>query len=883
MRATTRRAAAQAPARAGTLLAVALAVLLGATAAGMGVLGLAATATVAYLTHDLPDPTQLNGLTFSEPTILYDRQGEVELGRFQEVRREVVEYAQVPRLVLDVTTTAEDRTFWDNPGFDLPAILSAVAENASGTSERGASTITQQLVRARLLPADAVGPGADRYVRKAKEIIQSMRLNDEFPGEPGKERVITAYLNEIFYGHDAYGIAAAARVYFGGENLAKLTPAQAALLAALPKSPSTLDPYRYAVEDSDGRLVVPSDSPPVVRRDWILNNLSTSRWTRLSKAELQAALEEPVVLSGPPRVQFAAGHFSWQVQRQLQAIVGPDVDLKTAGLQVTTTLDWRAQRIAERWVTAAAIVPNLSREDGERLLKELKITSRSLEWIRALRGKDLHNAALVALDYRTGDVLAYMGSAGYDRNDLASKRFEPKYDAAGTGFRQPGSAFKPIVYGTGIEERKITSGTLLLDITTEFNPAKKWAPRDADVRDRGPVLVRDALQQSLNIPAIRALERIGNDAVAARAEKLGIQFQGGADAFLRAGLSGAIGTVEVRPLDLTSAFGAFGNGGVHVPPRMILEVRSSDGRVVYQAPEPEGEPAVSPQTAFLVSDMLAGNTDPRINEAWGRILQLRNGPDNARRLAAVKTGTAQDARDLATYGYLPPPEDPSLPGLAVGIWMGNSDHSLPRAEKPATSLTAAAPLWRAFVSQYTNDWPVARFERPEGVTEATIDAFSGGRPGSWTRDSREEFFIDGTQPRGKDSIDPAGLLYSRACGGFRVDPLKAELGPSAWDKDVEDWIRRARRGVGVAGPYRSITAYLPGRSSWGGPIIGPCPKPKPKPTPDPPPKPDRPDPKPDKPPKPPKPPGGDDPSDDDDAPAADAEEAALLRVIFPYA
>src|SRR5262245_34932518 len=155
-------------------IAIALAIVLGASAAGIAMFGLAATATVAYLSEDLPDPSQLQTLTFAQPTIVYDRDGKVELGRFQTVQRRVVDYLDVPRLVLDATTTAEDRTFWTNGGFDLEAIVSAIAENASGESDRGASTITQQLVRARMLPADVVAPGSDRYIRKAKEILQSM-------------------------------------------------------------------------------------------------------------------------------------------------------------------------------------------------------------------------------------------------------------------------------------------------------------------------------------------------------------------------------------------------------------------------------------------------------------------------------------------------------------------------------------------------------------------------------------------------------------------------------------------------------------------------------------------------------------------------------------
>jgi membrane peptidoglycan carboxypeptidase len=265
---------------------------------------------------------------------------------------------------------------------------------------------------------------------------------------------------------------------------------------------------------------------------------------------------------------------------------------------------------------------------------------------------------------------------------------------------------------------------------------------------------------------------------------------------------------------------------------------------------------VSPQAAYLVTDILAGNTDPRINEPWGERLELRNGPDRKRRPAAAKTGTAQDARDLATYGYLAPPKDKDAAGLVVGIWMGNSDHSLPDQDSAATSLRAAAPLWRAFVRDYTKGWPVAKFKRPKGIVRATIDAWSGGRPGAWTRETTKELFIKGTQPRGKHEIDPRGLLYSRACGGWRVDPIKAELGPRAWDRDVADWLRRARRGPGVVGRHDSATAYLPGEASWGGRLIGPCPTPKAKPEPK-----EAPGP-PDKTPKPPKPPGPPDPPDD---------------------
>jgi membrane peptidoglycan carboxypeptidase len=196
----------------------------------------------------------------------------------------------------------------------------------------------------------------------------------------------------------------------------------------------------------------------------------------------------------------------------------------------------------------------------------------------------------------------------------------------------------------------------------------------------------------------------------------------------------------------------------------------------------------------------------------------------------VKTGTANDARDLSTYGYLAPPRKDSAPAWAVGVWLGNSDHSTPRSRNPAISLTGAAPLWQSYVRRLTRDDPIADFQKPKGVVSARIDAWSGGRPGPWTRDTRTELFRAGTEPGAKRAVDPPGLLYSADCGTWMVNPLKAELGPAAWDDDVADWMARARRGVGVGGRHDSRTAYFWGRYGWGGPIAGACyraPDPKP--------------------------------------------------------
>ena len=800
------------------LLAFIVATILGLSAIG-GVAAVVGVGVISSLSAQLPDPTQLDALTFDQPTTVYDRTGTVVLARFQREDRRVVAYGDVPRLVIDATTTAEDRTFWTNDGFDPAAIAAAVLQNASSdtSEERGASTITQQLVRARLLPPD-VADGGDRYLRKVLEVIQASRLTSAYPGVAGKEKIITAYLNEIYYGHQAYGIAAAAQIYFGVSDLAKLTPAQAALLAGLPKSPSTYDPYHFAKKNSKGKLIVPPDSPPVVRRNYILTNISASGSTQLSPGQLESALAEPVVLAGDQPVQMRAPQFSWAVRTQLEQLLGSADAVDTGGYKVITTLDWTAQQTAEKYLTAAAVVPNLTSTAANALMSQLKIGLVDRPWIRALRGKDIHNGAMVALDYRSGDVLAYVGSAGYYRSDLASPKFAPQDDAA-SALRQPGSAFKPIVYSTAFQDNVLTPGSVMLDISAQFGNG--WAPKDADTLERGPILVRKALQQSFNIPAIRALERVGNGPVADVAQKLGIRFGGGSEQFLQAGLAGAIGTVETRPIDLTAAFGSIANGGIHVPTRLILSITGPDGKKAYDAPSSKGTAAISPQAAFLTTDILAGNTDPSQNAWWSATLELKTGPGGSRRPAAAKTGTADNRRDFSTYGFLPAPKDPHAPAIAVGVWMGNSDHSAPRTAVQATSLQTAGQVWHSFMRDYTRKWTVAQFVPPKGVVRATIDAWSGGQPGPWTRATTTEWFKSGTQPGAAHEIDPAGLLYSSSCGGWAVDPMKAELGPASWKPYDQAWVDRARSGAGVTGPLGSTTAYFTS-GSWGGPLIGSC-------------------------------------------------------------
>ena len=882
--------------RSGILPATALLALLAVVGSGVASVvagGATAMAMLETMNNELPDVARFEELDYAQPSVVYDRTGTIELARFQVERRRVVAFEEIPAKVIDATIAVEDQTFWENEGYDANAIVAALAEYVTGTRERGASTITQQLVRARLLPQDVLE--GDQWIRKTKEILQARRLTQAFPGREGKQRIITAYLNQIYYGHNSYGIAGAAEVYFGIDDLDQLTFAQAALLAGLPQAPNTYDLHKWAEADALGQLVVPTVAqsaerlpPPIERRNYILRNLydlyrSQGNAGGMSAAELDQALNEPVVLEEETPLVYQAPHFVWHMKQQLDRLLADRASAERGGYRIITTLDWEAQQLAERHVRAATIHTKLSDAEFDAAIERDGLEA-DRRWLNALRDKDIHNGALVALDARTGEILGYVGSADYYRDDLESKKLNPKFDVAGRGYRQPGSAWKPIVYAAGFDAGQITPGTVLADVTTEFS--RGWVPRDADRRERGPVLVRDAIGYSLNLPAIRALDRIGVPAVQELSERLGLTFPRGSQHLAEAGLPGAIGTVETNMLELTAAFGALANGGVFAEPRSILEIRDSNGELIYEAGAPATREAVSPAAAWLATDILKDSTDPEVNTIFGPRLQVAGGPNGERRFAAAKTGTTNGMRDLSVYGYLGPPEDPAAPHIVAGVWLGNSDHSPPLGgDMPIIAADAPGRVWSSFLRDYAETWPNSPFPSPPaGVTAATIDAWSGGQPGAWTRETKEEWFIEGTQPGGTDAVDPPGILYRNMCGAWHVDITQIEpTAPERWLLADQDWMARALRGSGRRGEHGSQTAYLFGRNDWGGPIAPPTctifptpsppggpgnpgPRPTAEPPPDPGPQPTQPpdpDPEPTKPPKPTKPP---DPTDESGQP-----------------
>ena len=424
--------------------------------------------------------------------------------------------------------------------------------------------------------------------------------------------------------------------------------------------------------------------------------------------------------------------------------------------------------------------------------------------------------------------MAYVGSAGYYRETDTSPQFQPQFDVLGDGWRQPGSAFKPFNYVTGINDGTMTASSMFMDVTTTFDSTgTPYTPKDFDLLERGPMRMRSAIQMSLNIPAVKAQEINGVSHVFDQAKRFGLQFQ---TEVPRAGLSLTLGTEVNHPRDVDVGYGTIANGGVNLGYTHILEVKSTSGEdlVPPYVPTPLDTP-ISPQAAYVMTDILASNTNPQQNEIWGQF--ALQGP-GGRRPATLKTGTSQDANDLVAFGYVAPPTDADKQAgeysLVVGAWAGNSDGSPALTpDNPVLSTDVAAPMWHGFLQEVTANWPIQDFQRPPGIVDAEVDAWSGMRPTQFTTKTVHEVFIDGSVP-GEDTTkvamqvipNPAAppdapegsstrwVVWVDGCAGtpqtIGVLALEGvEPGHPDWQFWNQDWIARAKQGTGVARRTRS--------------------------------------------------------------------------------
>ncbi len=764
----------------------------------------------ASYTSDLPPVEDIENIDLAQGSTVVSADG-TELATFAIEDRREIPFEEIPQVMIDAQVAAEDQSFWNNPCIDFRSIVRAFLQNfQAGETVSGASTICQQLVRMRLFGADLMAD-ADRQVeRKIKEAILALRLDGRYTGTEGKEQILEMYMNQSYYGNNAYGIWAAANAYFGKDITSdapedQLTVSEAAMLAGLVRAPSRLDPSTEAVEEErDGETVhvVPPTAQAIVVRDFVLAQMLESDF--ITQEQHDEAVAEEIILAPPRSNRYRAPHFVYAVRREANELLEGEDLLDTGGLTIHTTLDYRGyQRVAEKW---ARIGYDMDRLSDERLVE--RYGEAALAWIKQLQGRNINNDAIVTVNYRTGAVMAYVGSAHF--YGRATPEHQPNFDVIGQAYRQSGSAFKPITYATGFQSGVISPATMFMDVRT--NIADGFDPPNADNRERGPVRVRDALKYSLNIPVSKAQQLIGSEEVVAMAESLGLEFDPAHDDE-HAVPSLTLGTLGIHQIDLAGAYGAIANDGRLMEPYLIERIEDSDGNVIYDhaTDAGDGQQVLSASSAHLVTDILADNTDPEANPLWGPRFQLQT--DDGRRPATLKTGTTNDFRDLQAYGYLAGnPDDPADPtgAIVTGVWVGNSDFS------PIQDVFAAdGPtfIWHDYMAEVAarNELPVYDFRRPDGIAEVEIDAMSGLLPGEFTETMVTELVRTDVQPNEDDTTHrelaievASGRIWQEGCGDFETadptgtpDPdaspappepdLRLFLDLDGWEDHHPDW------------------------------------------------------------------------------------------------
>ncbi|HFD40548.1 MAG TPA: PBP1A family penicillin-binding protein, partial [Anaerolineae bacterium] len=664
-------------------LGIALACLLGLIllAGGLGYRALFA---------DLPsldDPAGLYAYAAAPSSKVYDREGRLlfemppPYGGFHSP----VPLAEMPLALRQAVVATEDARFYENPGVDLWAILRSAWLNLRyGRIVSGASTITQQLARNLLM--DPEERYEQSYRRKLREALLAWRINRRY----SKDEILALYLNEIYFGNMAYGVEAAAQTYFG-KHVRDLDLAECALLVGLIQSPPYYNPFEHRERAKARQAVVLG---LMVEQGFI-----TEAEARQAQAERLSFAPAPFAIRAP--------HFVMYVRGLLEEELGLE-RLEQGGLRIYTTLDLdlnEAARDIIRYHLARLAECHGDRADCPP------------------GGRNVRNAALVALDPETGEILALVGSPDY-----FSARIDGAVNGA-TALRQPGSSIKPITYAAAFASRKLTPATMMLDQRTAFvtKEGASYVPLNYDLQFRGPVLLREALASSYNLIAVKVLDTIGVEAMTDLARRLGITTFDDPE---RLGLAVTLGGGEVRLLEETAAYAAFANGGRVVRPVAVLRVEDEAGNLLWAQAGGAGERVLDERVAYLISDILSDNTarTPAFGEE--SVLKLS-------RPAAVKTGTTTDFRDNWTVGY--------TPDLVVGVWTGNADNE---PMHNVSGIDGAAPIWHDFIEMALRGRPVRTFERPPGLVEAEVCALTGQPPDEHCPYRVTDLFLAGTEPRG---------------------------------------------------------------------------------------------------------------------------------------
>ncbi|MBU1705494.1 transglycosylase domain-containing protein [Patescibacteria group bacterium] len=707
-----------------------LAVVLG-VAGSLFLLGL-----FAFISRDLPDPNSLTERSISQSTKIYDRTGEHLLYEiFGDENRTLVK-------IQEGFCNDDDQMEKDLNGIPLFVLQATIAaEDRKFCSHHGfsftgllravvyrgkkggGSTLTQQLVKNAILSPERT------VIRKIKELLISLELERRY----SKDEILQIYFNEIPYGSTYYGVQAAAQNYFG-KTVDQLTLAEAATLAALPQAPTAYLNDQESLE---------------TRRNWILDGMVDLEFISREEADKAKAEITPVEVSV---TNIKAPHFVFYVKEMLEEEYGQRM-VEDGGLKVITTIDFEKQEAAEEAVWEGV------EANGEAL--------------------GFNNASLVAIDPKNGQILAMVGSKDY---------FDDEIDGmvnVSTRLRQPGSSIKPIVYAKAFD-MGYTPNTVLWDVKTDFPTATgNYSPNNYDLKERGPIRVRDAIQGSLNIPAVKMLYMVGVENALGFAEDLG--YTSFADRS-RFGLAIVLGGGEVKLLEHVNAFAAFANEGVHYDPVVILKVEDAEGQVLREWKETSGYKVMDENVARMMTNVLSDNAARTPFFGSNSPLTLGGRP------VAAKTGTTNDYHDAWTVGY--------TPSLAAGVWGGNNDNA--EMHRGAGGSTVAGPIWNSFMRKALEGEAVESFTAPnipitgkavlDGQLEqkqVTVDKITGKLATEYTPPQYKEEKLFAQYHSLLHYVDRSDVLGA-APGKPDQDPYYKN-----WEAAIEIWIQKKQEETGV--------------------------------------------------------------------------------------
>ena len=630
-----------------------------------GVIAGAVLGGSAALYHDLPPLRQLESYTPSAITRIYSAD-DVLLGELYTEKREPVPLSAIPDNLKAAIIVVEDRQFYRHPGVNIRGILRALyTDLKTGSFAQGASTITQQLVRTLFLTADK------NVLRKIREALLAFQVERRYT----KDEILTLYLNQIYLGSGAYGVGAAARIFFG-KPLDELTLAECALIAAMPRAPSRYSP-----------LVNPQLARK--RRNLVLKQMAANGI--ISQDQFQQATAEPLQLAAATPRRLTAPYFTAHIRKALEEQIGGDL-LYQGGLTVTTTLDYRLQQAAE-----AALAQGLA-------ALETRMQAAGLP-------TDDLQGALVALDSASGGIRAMLGGRDYGVS---------KFNRAVEARRQPGSAFKPIIYALAVTQGMAQSHLIRDTPVVYAGRDGDWRPANFSKTFQGEVTLRLALAKSLNIPAIRLVEQLGLPQLHDFSARMGLDLPSPGD------LSLALGTAGVSLLGLTAAYAVWPNHGILVRPQGILNVRDAQGRTIWQ-PTPAQTVVMPPAEAAVITDMLRAV----VLEGTGR--RARNLPQPV----AGKTGTTDQCHDALFLGF--------SPALTAGVWVGRDGFESLGARE--TGSRAALPIWLGFMEAALGESSSAVFDQPADTLRVSMDPLSGTGLAADSAGGVSALFIEGTEPR----------------------------------------------------------------------------------------------------------------------------------------